>query len=347
MKVIVASLNWGLGHASRCIPIIFKLEQLGFTPIIASDGAALHLLQNEFPNLSVIELPSYKIRYGKHLKWSLLTSVFTIWRARKREQKLIADYIACEKEVVGIISDNRFGVYHPTVNSVYITHQINVLSGIFTPITSFFHRKIYQKFDELWIPDDENTRFSGYLSETKKVKIPYHFIGSLSRLHKKKLSKKWDMTILLSGPEPRRSLLEEKFIRKLKDTSLKILLIQGKLNESQKWFSIGELKLVNYLLTDELSSVLCSSERVIARSGYSSVMDLSALEKKSILIPTKGQNEQEYLAIHLNDKFGIHFLNEDEFDQIDLEELEFRSFPKFETRLEDSLFRLFQGKRKL
>ena len=74
-KIIVAPLNWGLGHATRCIPIINGLLENGFEPIIASDGVALELLKKEFPKLISFELPSYNIKYaekGKNFKWKMI-----------------------------------------------------------------------------------------------------------------------------------------------------------------------------------------------------------------------------------------------------------------------------------
>ena len=70
-RILVAPLNWGLGHATRSIPVINALIEEGFQPVIASDGIALSLLQKEFPELKSYELPSYNISYpkkGQHFK---------------------------------------------------------------------------------------------------------------------------------------------------------------------------------------------------------------------------------------------------------------------------------------
>ena len=184
-KVIVAPLNWGLGHASRCIPVIKALQKGQLTPVIASDGAALELLQKEFPKLESIELPSYKISYGKYLKWSLFKKIPVIIKTIRREQRVIHQYLEKNSTVVGIISDNRFGIRSSSLPSVYITHQINVKSGLLSPITRYFHQRIIKKFDECWIPDDEDSRFSGELSLSKKL-LNQKYIGVLSRLQKKR-----------------------------------------------------------------------------------------------------------------------------------------------------------------
>ena len=162
--VIVAPLHWGLGHATRCIPMIKLLLQCQYTPVLASDGAALKLLRKEFPELAYLELPSYDIHYAKHLKWSLFFQIPKVLQAIRDEKSLIAAYVD-NNEVVGIISDNRFGVRNAKVPSVYMTHQLNVLAGIFTFLTSKIHQKLIKRFDECWIPDVALTpTLSGKLS---------------------------------------------------------------------------------------------------------------------------------------------------------------------------------------
>lgn len=342
-KVIVAPLNWGLGHASRCVPIIKALQKEQFIPIIASDGKALEFLQKEFPQLDSIELPSYQISYGKHLKWNLFKKIPAILKAAQKERNIIHQYLEKNEDVVGIISDNRFGVRSTKVSSVYITHQINVLSGIFTPLTSYFHQRIIKKFDECWIPDEKESMFSGRLSRSQK-KLNQKYIGVLSRFQKKEVEKKNNVLILLSGPEPNRTQLENKLQNIFSRTSQKVLLVQGRVEAKQKTTQNGNVTTVNYMLSEELEKAINSSEMVICRSGYSSIMDLVSLHKKAVLIPTKNQNEQEYLAKYLHD---IEYFSVVLEDKISIEKLEKIKELKtdFEVkRLDENLFRLFQSK---
>jgi len=187
-KIIIAPLNWGLGHATRCVPIIKELQKSNFTPVIASDGTALQFLIKEFPSLEFFELPSYKISYGRNLKWSLIRKIPTIVRVVHKERLLIQEYIHQNPNVVGIISDNRFGCYYTKIPSVYITHQLNVLSGFLTPVTSFFHRRVIRKYNECWIPDEENSVYSGKLSRSSK-NLNQKYIGVLSRFKNKNYHK--------------------------------------------------------------------------------------------------------------------------------------------------------------
>ena len=148
-NILIAPLNWGLGHATRCIPIIRALEKNQYTPIIASDGAALQLLQKEFPHLQALELPSYQIEYakkGSDFKWKLLKNTPKMIEAILEEKKVVKKWVK-EFQLVGIISDNRLGVYNKKVQSVFITHQLNVLSGNTSWISSKMHQQIIKKFD--------------------------------------------------------------------------------------------------------------------------------------------------------------------------------------------------------
>ena len=135
MKVIVAPLNWGLGHATRCIPIIRTLLAQGATPILASDGVALALLRREFPELSYLELPSYHIRYAKsggfRLALKMLFLLPLILRAIVLEYFFIRNY--CKNNSIQIlISDNRFGLIAPPPSIEHFFDASNRNSNAFS-----------------------------------------------------------------------------------------------------------------------------------------------------------------------------------------------------------------------
>lgn len=346
-KIIVAPLNWGLGHAARCVPIINALLKENFTPIIASDGKALLFLKHEFPDLETLELPSYNIKYGKNLKKSLLLQVPRILGAIQEERKITALFIDKNKEVVGVISDNRFGVRSSKVPSVYITHQLNVLSGCTTFLTSFIHQKIIKKFDECWIPDNPNSAFSGKLS-TSKRELNQKFIGALSRLKKQELKKEIAVLVLLSGPEPNRTFLEEELISAFKNDTRKIVFVLGQIEETQKSWKIKNCTFYNFLLSEVLEQKINSSEVVLCRSGYSSVLDAAALGKKVFFIPTEKQPEQEYLAAYLKQQKMAPFSKIEDFTLEKLNEVEnFTGLKSIKTDFDSGLLCLFHGKRKL
>lgn len=298
-RILVAPINWGLGHATRCIPLIKKLEERGFTPIIASDGAALALLKKEFPHLQSFELPAYNITYtsrGSLLKWKLLLESPHILKNIKKEKK--ATKILVEKlNLHGIISDSRFGVRHKHLPNVFITHQLNVLSGNTTFLSSRLHQQYIRKYDQCWIPDAPGKpNLSGILGHSKNRNEAVKYLGIISRFQKEELPLKYDYMVLLSGPEPQRSLLEDILLKEFRKSSKRILFVRGVVNEDAPDLSTPAMTVKNYLFGKELEQALNSSEVVVARSGYTTLMDLARLEKKAFFIPTPGQFEQEYLA---------------------------------------------------
>lgn len=343
-KIIIAPLNWGLGHATRCIPIINALLLENFIPIIASDGKALVFLQKEFPSLETIKLPSYHIKYGKNLKWNLLLQTPAILKAVQQEKKIIANFLSLNKEVVGIISDNRFGVRHKQIPSVYITHQINVISGFTTFISSKIHQKIINKFHQCWVPDNKNSQFSGKLSETNTIKQK-KYIGVLSRFKKEEIKQSIDVLIIISGPEPNRTFLEQKLITVFKNNRKNIVFILGNIENSQKKWKNNNCTFYNYVLSKELQQLLNSAKVVVCRSGYTSILDLAVLGKKVFFIPTENQPEQEYLANYLEKNNLAPFCNVQNFTEERL--LETKNYKGLKTRenaIHKDLFSLFHSK---
>ncbi|MCF6240404.1 MAG: hypothetical protein L3J74_03545 [Bacteroidales bacterium] len=199
-RILIAPLNWGLGHATRCIPIIRELILCGFEPVIASDGNALLLLQKEFPQLLSIQLPAYNIRYpkkGKYLKLRLLKETPKLLNVIKIEKKATREIIKTYN-ISGIISDNRFGAYNENVPSVFLTHQLQVLSGITTWLSTKMHQNVIRNFNVCWIPDtDARLNLSGVLGHVDSCKLPIKYIGPLSRLKKEDVSIKNDILVLL------------------------------------------------------------------------------------------------------------------------------------------------------
>ena len=316
-KILIAPLNWGLGHAARCIPIINALIQNKYTPIIASDGDALHLLRKEFPELKFYELPSYKITYtknGNHLKYRMLLDAPSILRTSRKE-KILVNEIIHKEGISGIISDNRFGVRSNTVPSIYITHQLKVFSGNTTFLTSLVHQKIIAKFDSCWVPDYEDSRsLAGELSNLKNSKMEFKYLGAISRFSYKKIRKKNDLLIVLSGPEPQRSLLEEKLLTQLQRYDKNVVFVRGIVSEKQEVNQLKNIRIVNYMLKEELEKAINESKLVLTRSGYSTIMDLQNLKTKAFFLPTPGQFEQEYLAKYLEQKRIAPYANQDNFN---------------------------------
>ena len=332
-KILVAPLNWGLGHATRCIPIVNTLIKNGYEPVIASDGDSLLLLQKEFPNLKSFDLPSYPIYYSKKAIFFKVNLLFklpkfsAIYRAEHKE----IDRIVKQENIHGIISDNRFGCFHPDVKSVYISHQIRVLSGIFTFLSSKIHQSLIKNFDECWIPDEENSPYSGRLSKTSFTSVKTKHIGVLSRFKQQKADSKYDYLVLLSGPEPQRSQLEKVMLRIFKNTSKKVLLIQGKMEARQSEIRNNDITIVNFMTQHQLQQSIAESKLIIARLGYSTIMDLAVMGKKAFFIPTPGQTEQVYLAKKMAENNMAPFAKQHQFKLADLDKVErFSGFEVFD-----------------
>lgn len=314
--ILIAPLNWGLGHATRCIPIIKALQENNFTPIIASDGIALELLKKEFPYIQTLQLPSYQIEYaknGKNFKWKLIQSLPRMLEAIREEKKLVKKWMT-KYEIDGIISDNRLGVYSAKVPSVFITHQLNVMTGNTTWLTSKLHQIIIKKYTQCWVPDVAGPpNLTGDLGHISRKHFPVRYIGPLSRLHKKESPKLYDLMIILSGPEPQRGILEEKLTEEVKRFKGKVVFIKGIIEKTQAKEIIGDVTFYNFMNTRQLEQTFNESEHVLCRSGYTTIMDLVKLGKKAFLFPTPGQYEQEYLAVKLDKEGIVPFANQGDF----------------------------------
>lgn len=345
--ILVAPLNWGLGHATRCIPIVRELEKNGFTPIIASDGVALALLKKEFPHLTALELPSYNIEYakkGENFKWKLLKNSPKTIYAILSEKQLVKKWVL-EYDLKGIISDNRLGVHSKKIVSIFMTHQLTVLSGKTTWISSKLHHFFIKKFVECWVPDvNEIPNLTGKLGHLKNTKLNVKYIGVLSRLEYKQLDIHFDLMILLSGPEPQRTILEEKLICEIQNTQETIVFIKGKVEKEQVKEQKGNVTFYNFMQSEELEKTFNESKIVLCRLGYTTVMDLCKLQKKAFFIPTPGQFEQEYLAKKYKNEGLVPFSKQDNFSLDSLNSVAlYRGLPITKSTINwEKLFSVFE-----
>lgn len=311
-RILIAPLDWGLGHATRCIPIIQLLLQNNVKVIIAADGRPLALLQTEFPNLEFIQLKGYSISYSEKSSMFLkmLFSIPKIMIGIYREHNELKEIIK-NKKIDIVISDNRFGLWNKKIKSVIITHQLMIKTPFGERLLHKLNLFFLNKYNECWIPDEQGaTNLSGDLSHKYTLTKNTFFIGVLSRfdIHRNKMQtdKKYKIIAIISGPEPQRTLFEQLVGEQILQNDFKSLIICGKTEVNEKSISKGNLHIVNHLNSYELQEAILESEIVIARSGYSTIMDLATLGKNAIFVPTPGQTEQEYLSELLMKK-GIAF----------------------------------------
>ena len=316
-KVLFTVLNWGLGHATRSVPIILELLNKNIDIVLASDGDAGLLLKKQFPNLNYIELTPYNVRYNKKSLLSIvLSNVINVNWAIYNEHKQLKDIIRNEN-IDMIISDSRFGMWHKTIKSYIVSHQLNFqsnsefLSKVINCGNSFF----INKFNACLIPDFEDHALSGILSQNEKIKRKI-FLGPISRLTRADQEKTRDIVIILSGPEPARRKLEKELVRILVEKYDNVTLIRGTSQKEKKLQYNGHWKIYNLADSQQINDVLTSSRMVISRSGYTSIMDYCKLGIGAILIPTPGQTEQEYLAKYLDKKNGFKAISENDLDQL-------------------------------
>lgn len=310
-NVLIAPLDWGLGHATRCIPVINQFLKQGVNVCIAGNGKSLKLLQKEFPQLQFFNLSGYNIRYASDgsMVLSMLKQIPKILSGIATE-KIQLRKIVKENNIDIVVSDNRYGAYSHKTKSIFITHQLNIQvpEGLqfLKPAINKLNAYFISKFDECWVPDVENGfKLSGELSESKNSSIPVYSIGPLSRfayIKKEKQDYTYPIIAIISGPEPQRSIFEGKVIEQLFDIHTAALIIRGKPDDSQELKSRGMIDFKNHAGADEIFSLINEQTVFISRAGYSTIMDLAVLGNRAILIPTPGQTEQEYLSSYFSAK---------------------------------------------
>jgi uncharacterized protein (TIGR00661 family) len=304
-NILICPLDWGLGHATRIVPVIDLLLKKGSRVFIGADNRPLAYLKQRFPEANFIQFPGFVPKYPVKgsMAVAMLRSYPKMIAEAKKSHSLLQGLVR-ENNIDIVISDNRYELSSRLAYTVFITHQLNIQApGISSLGKPFINNKInsyISKFDELWIPDfKEEPNLSGRLSHSTKMPVSnFHFVGPLSRfslVKPKPSSEKPEFLILLSGPEPQRTILEQKLIEQAMDSGLKTVVLQGKPEASEN-VEIKNVKLVSHLADEEFAGLIETAEIVICRPGYSTIMDLAVLGKKAIFIPTPGQTEQEYLA---------------------------------------------------
>ena len=328
MKILLAPLNWGLGHASRCVCLVQRLLDEGHEVVLGGDGDSLTLLRKHFPKLRYVYLAPLTLRYsaGRRQVWAMIKALpRLVWWSVKDHVLLKA--VLREESFDRVISDNRFGLYNKQVESIYITHQLHIMLPKgwrwAESIASRVHARGYARCNKVWVPDyaDMDQSLAGELSHLQStstnLQSKIEYIGPLSRFENlttndQRSTTNYDIVAVLSGLEPHRTMLEKEIIARHRVNpqspssaqAASVLVVQGLMSRPKTRIKRSNLTIVPYMSDAELIPALMGAKRIIARSGYSTIMDLAALGLlgKSELIPTPGQPEQEYLAHFLAQK---------------------------------------------
>lgn len=352
-NVLISPLNWGLGHATRIVPVIQALINYGYNPIIIGNGDSLKYLKLEFPNLIFEEISGLDIKYTtdkKRFNWFLIKQLPTVYFQLKSQRD---EFNRCVEKFqpIGIISDNQPLLYSNKIKSVYITHQTNIMAGRLSNWITKIHQSYIKKYDCCWIPDFTGMyNLSGVLSHNSFINEKCIFINPLSRFVKQTNDNyRIDKLFIISGPEPSRTKFEEKIIKIARENGSldKVVIVGGKIEKEQKKMTLIEnVEYFNFLTKVELEQKINESKIIISRSGYSSIMDYAVMNKKVFLIPTPGQKEQEYLAKYLKNRQIAPSCKEIKFTWNKLEKVPFYSgFEGFQCKNNwEELFTIFQSK---
>jgi predicted glycosyltransferase len=308
-KILYCVLNWGLGHASRSMEVIEELLLLENEVTIASDGSPGSLLRKKFPHLAYVELPPYGVRYPTtSIFLNFLANAFRILNASIREKNQLLKLHKVEAFDL-VISDNRPGCNIASIPNYFITHQLNpyhpnrLVKYIFTTINNYY----LNKYQGIWVADYDDHRLSGTLSDSSKIKNKVFYLGSLSA-YRPSNEKKERVTILLSGPEPQRTKLENDLYNIVENlTAFQFTFIRGTVVDNPIMANkLDHVEVINLCQLDAMNTLLNQTKLLISRTGYSTIMDIDRIGiPQAILIPTHGQTEQEYLGELHEKRFTI------------------------------------------
>ncbi len=314
MDIIYSLCSWGLGHATRSLPIIRKLIKENHNLTIISSDRSLQLLQKELgEKVTYIDIPDYPILISENTRQFIAKSMvyWPVFIKRMEDglqqlQRILKD-TSCDR----IISDGRYDMYSKQIPSFFISHQMRIMNPLrfqlFERGSETFNKFFFKRFQEIIIPDFKENNLSGDLSHNlKKIdEDKLHYVGILSDFSQLDIEKDIDYFISLSGPEPQRSILEQKIISQIQELTGSIVMSLGKTEET-KIPAQKDIQTYSYLSKEKREELLNRSKLVISRSGYSTIMDLATIGTKALMIPTPGQIEQEYLAQHLKKTNTCH-----------------------------------------
>jgi UDP:flavonoid glycosyltransferase YjiC (YdhE family) len=319
--VLVCPMDWGLGHASRCVPVILALREAGCSVLVAASGGGSELIKSELgpeiinltdpdgdSRVRIIPFPGFPVSYSRRfLFFRLMLRVPAFLYHIHMERKLLNRIVKKYRPNL-IVSDNRYGLGHRSVRSVIITHQLTPVMPLalkpFEGIVALTIRKWIRTFDECWIPDDPDHSAAGQLISGFERLPSVYFIGWLSRFGSCGYggSFRYRFLFILSGPEPNRTMLEDIIIKRFSGIRERVLLVRGLHGCIPEREVKGNIEIVGFMDSDMLATAVNDSRTIVCRSGYSSVMDLLVMGRDAVLIPTPGQTEQEYLAEWLSAK---------------------------------------------
>jgi len=323
MRVLFGICSWGLGHAVRDLPLLRRIIDEGHKVTVVGKGRSLEFIKKELgESCRYLEIPDYLPPYSKK-SFSVARFVarfpFYMKEIAKEHKKIVK--LVESDGYERIISDSRFGVYHPDIPSFFIFHQLRFIAPgrikIFERCTEGFNYISTENFTKILVPDFEEERFclSGDLSHNlfyfKRNKINY--LGIVCDLKKLDIPEDIDYFISISGPEPQRTIFERKIFSQIRFLKGKVIVALGK-PEERKEATYHGAKVYSYLERKRQEKIMNRSRLIISRPGYTTLMELAALGKKALLVPTPGQTEQVYLASYHMRKGNFYSISQEKMD---------------------------------
>lgn len=322
--LLFSPLDWGLGHLTRSIPILKEFQTRGWQIVVACNSTQKNLLQSEIYGLQFVMLKGYNVHYGRNkllTRLKLTLQLINILMRIKWENRWLRSYL--DRQAVDLVlSDNRYGFFSTRVPSVFITHQLRPITGLGSFADNLIQQFLYRyinRFSRCWVPDNHDTpALAGALSHpTSLPRTQLEYIGPLSRLkaHTPESNSSTErVLILLSGPEPQRTILENIISSQLAafntadPSSFNFTLVRGLPGIGHRQLELPGVQSHDHAGAQKLNGLVIDSDLIVCRSGYTTLMDMIKLKKKMILIPTPGQTEQEYLGKYfMNNHFAICF----------------------------------------
>jgi len=337
--VLVSPLNWGLGHATRDIPIIRTLQDRGHEVTIAACGNALSVLRQEFPDASFIDYPDYPVPFssGHLFVPRFVASLPFMLSAVAREHQTLEAMLSKDKYDL-VISDNRLGVFSGRVPSIFISHQLHYHLPLLywpaellaIPANMFLH----EQYNRIIVPDNPPGPLSlaGKLSrpQTDVARDRAWFSGIISGTRQIACTTDLDYLVIISGPEPQRSILEKIIRTKIRNLEGSGIVLLGSPQKTGAPERHGNWLIFPFVPTEVKTELMNRAKCIICRSGYTTIMELAELGKnRALLIPTPGQTEQEYLSWYYRQKGWFFSIDQDHLDLADhvAEAKNFAGFP--------------------
>lgn len=307
-RVLFAVHDWGLGHATRSLPLIRALLDRGDTvTVLVAPGNALRLLQAELGDRCAFypyaDIPKPFSRFPALFYLRMSLSMPQVMALFRREHEL-TEKLVKERDLDCVVSDTRYGIWSQAVPSYCILHSLRQLIP-FRPhwLERLVERSQCRKlsgFTKVLIPDmEEDGGLSGELSHDLDIDWGagrLEWIGPLSGVRVQPGKRDIDMFFSISGIEPQRTIFERKVLDALPQLTGRIVVTLGQPARADECIERGNATIHGCLDRHAQADMLNRARITITRSGYTTLMELAELGGRALLVPTPGQSEQEYLA---------------------------------------------------